>query len=984
MRYAFAECILDTRLYTLHREGTTVRLRPKAFQVLQYLLEHRDHVISKDELCAHVWPGQFISDATLEGCITLARRAIGDSGRVQRFIESRRGYGYRFVGTVQEEAMSRPDREAVAATPGIPSALLQAPVQPQAVGREAEFGQLHRWLDTALTGARQVVFVTGEAGLGKTTLVEAFVAGVGHHQHLRVGRGQCIEHYGSGEAYLPVLEALGRLCREPGEQELIECFARYAPTWLVQMPWLLSPTEFEALQLQVVGETRERMLRELAEALERLTAVQPLVLVLEDLHWSDYSTLNVLAMLARRREPARLLVLGTYRPEDVLRQGHPLQTVQHELHLHGHCKILPLTFLTEAAIATYLTRHFPGLPCTEQLARFLHQRTDGNPLFMVNVVEAWLAQGALGERDGQWGLLTDIETLQAGAPESLRQMIEQQLDRLTSEEQRLVEAGSVAGIEFSAAAVAASVDEEIVQVEACCASLTRRGQLLRASGEQVWPDGTVAGCYSFIHALYQEVVYQRVPAAQRVYLHRRIGERAEAGYGTQASDIAAELAMHFERGRNYHRAVAYLQHAADTAVRRYANAEAAHHLSKGLALLKALPATAERTQQELTLQCALGASLMAVKGFAAPEVERAYARAHELCQQVGDTPQLCFALWGLLQFHIVRAEIQTALELGERLISLAQSIHDLDILMAAHNGLGTALPYRGALCAARAHLEQSIALYDPHKHHARAFFYGTNLKADSLAHLAHVLWLLGYPEQALQRGAAALTLAQAQEPLHSFTLAHVSNLIAVVHHLRREERLAQERAEVARRLSSEHGFAGELGRGTILQGWALVVQGNGEGLMQMRQGLAAYQATGAELWRPYYLALLAEAYDKGGQLAEGLRLLAEALALIDNSGEGWWEAELHRLRGEFVLGQEDARHKAVEAEECFQRALAVAQQQQAKSLELRAAMSLSRLWQAHGKRAAARQMLAEIYGWFTEGFDTADLQGARALLAQLT
>jgi predicted ATPase len=375
---------------------------------------------------------------------------------------------------------------------------------------------------------------------------------------------------------------------------------------------------------------------------------------------------------------------------------------------------------------------------------------------------------------------------------------------------------------------------------------------------------------------------------------------------------------------------------------------------------------------------------MAVKGFAAPEVERAYARAHELCQQVGDPPQLCFALWGLLQFHIVRAEIQTALELGERLMGLAQSIHDLDILMAAHNGLGTALPYRGELCAARTHLEQSITLYDPHKHHARAFFYGTNLKVDSLAHLAHVLWLLGYPEQARQRGHEALTLAQAQEPLHSFTLAHVSNLMAVVHHLRREERLAQERAEAARRLSSEHGFAGELGRGTILQGWALVVQGNGEGLVQMRQGLAAYQATGAELWRPYYLALLAEAYGKGGQLAQGLRLLSEALALIDTSGEGWWGAELHRLRGEFVLGQEDARHTAVDAEECFQQALAVAQQQQAKSLELRAAMSLSRLWQAHGKRAAARYMLAEIYGWFTEGFDTADLQGARVLLAKLT
>jgi predicted ATPase len=272
------------------------------------------------------------------------------------------------------------------------------------------------------------------------------------------------------------------------------------------MPWLVSTTEFEALQLQVVGATRERMLRELAEALESLTAVQPLMLVLEDLHWSDYSTLDVLAMLVRRREPARLLVLGTYCPEDVLRQGHPLQTVQHELHIHEHCQTLPLTLLTEAVIATYLSRRFPGLPCTEQLARFVHQRTDGNPLFMVNVMEAWLAQDALGERDGQWALLTHIETLQAGVPESLRQMIEQQLDRLTPEEQRVVEAGSVAGMEFSAAAAAASVGREVVEVEACCASLARRGQWLRASGERAWPDGTVAGCYSFIHALYQEVV----------------------------------------------------------------------------------------------------------------------------------------------------------------------------------------------------------------------------------------------------------------------------------------------------------------------------------------------------------------------------------------------------------------------------------------------------------------------------------------------
>ena len=352
-----------------------------------------------------------------------------------------------------------------------------------------------------------------------------------------------------------------------------------------------------------------------------------------------------------------------------------------------------------------------------------------------------------GERDGQWGLLTDIETLQAGAPESLRQMIEQQLDRLTSEEQRVVEAGSVAGIEFSAAAVAASVDREIVQVEACCASLTRRGQLLRASGEQVWPDGTVAGCYSFIHALYQEVVYQRVPAAQRVYLHRRIGERAEAGYGTQASDIAAELAMHFERGRNYHRAVAYLQHAADTAVRRYANAEAAHHLSKGLALLKALPAHGRaHAARAHAAMCPWGVA-DGRKGLCGPG-SGACLRAGARAVSAGrGYPAALLRAVGPIAVSYRAGRNTDGAGVGGAAHQFSAEHPRPGPPHGCPQWTGTALPYRGELRAARAHLEQSIALYDPHKHHARAFFYGTNLKADSLAHLAHVLWLLGIPSR---------------------------------------------------------------------------------------------------------------------------------------------------------------------------------------------------------------------------------------------
>jgi predicted ATPase len=318
------------------------------------------------------------------------------------------------------------------------------------------------------------------------------------------------------------------------------------------------------------------------------------MLVLEDLHWSDYSTLDLLALLARRQEPARLLLLGTYRPAEATLGSHPLHTVKQELQGHGLCAELPLTFLTETAVEAYLAARFPDTPLPPELSRFVHRRTDGNPLFMVNVVDDWLTRDWLVEANGRWTLQVGLNTLSAGVPENLRQLINQQVDRLSPQEQRLLEAGSVAGVEFSAAAVAAALEAEAPQVDEQCGTLVQRRQLLQERGEHVWPDGTVAGCYSFAHALYQEVVYNRLTAGQRVHLHRRIGERQEKGYGPQAGDIAAELAMHFERGRDYWRAIVYLQQAADNALQRYANAEGIAQLTTALQLLKTLPATSER------------------------------------------------------------------------------------------------------------------------------------------------------------------------------------------------------------------------------------------------------------------------------------------------------------------------------------------------------------------------------------------------------
>ena len=433
------------------------------------------------------------------------------------------------------------------------------------------------------------------------------------------------------------------------------------------------------------------MLRELAEALELLTAQQPLVLVLEDLHWSDPSTLDLLAVLARRREPARLLLIGTYRPPEVRRRAHPLHTVKQELQLHGHCVELPLTLLPEEAVAAYLASRLPGLPRVDRLARLVHQRTEGNPLFMVTLVESWLTQGVLLEQDGAWALPAGVEALHDSVPDSLRQMIDMQLDGLSAEEQRVLEAASVAGVEFSAAAVAAGLAQEAEHVDDWCTSLARRGQFLRASGEQTWPDGTVAGGYRFVHALYQQVLYHRVSAAQRVRLHQRIGARLEAGHGAQAGDMAAELAMHFERGRDAQRAVQYLRQAGQRSMERSAYVEAVAHLTRGLEVLQTLPDTPERTQQELTLHIALGAALIATKGYAAPEVEQIYARARQLCHHLDDPQQRFPVLHGLRSYYQTRAEYQTARALGEQLLTLAQQAQDSAMLLAAHRAVGTTL-----------------------------------------------------------------------------------------------------------------------------------------------------------------------------------------------------------------------------------------------------------------------------------------------------
>jgi predicted ATPase len=608
----------------------------------------------------------------------------------------------------------------------------------------------------------------------------------------------------------------------------------------------------------------------------------------------------------------------------------------------------------------------------------VHQRTEGNPLFMVQVVEDWVHRGWLVQTDQHWTLRVGLAALAVTVPEGLRQMLEQHLDRLSPMEQQVLEVGSVAGTTFSAAAVAAGLAHEVVQVEECCAGLARRRQWLEASGEHSWPDGTVAGAYRFTHALYQEVAYSRLTAAWRAQIHRCIGEREEAGYGPQAHERAAVLAVHFERGRDAERAIKYLQHAADNALHRCAYTDAITHLTKALALLTTLPEMPERAQRELDVQLALGPAFMATKGLAAPEVEQTYARARTLCAQIGETPQVFSALRGLAVFYHNRGALPIARELREQCLRLAQQAAEPTHLLEAHIDLGITLSFLGEYAAAQTHFEQGNARTDPVVQ--RVLRRIVVPRVACLAHAARTLWCLGYPAQALRRSQEALALAQ--ELAHHHSLAYARHFATLLHYLRRDVVAVQAEADVCLALATAQGFPLWEAGGLVYRGWALAMQDEWEvGLAQLRQGLAAALALEQELSRPSYLVLLAEAVGHTGQVEEGLRWLAEALMAFEATGRGDLLAEAYRLQGVLLLRQTapDPTH----AEICFQQALAIARRQQAKSWELRAATSLSRLWQQQGKRTEAHALLAPIYGWFTEGFDTADLQEAKALLRNL-
>ena len=875
----------------------------------------------------------------------------------------------------------------------------------QFVGRQGEMSQMRRALDLARESHGQIVAVVGEPGVGKSRLCYEF--------KLLSQRGCLVLEtfsvsHGKAYPYLPLIELLKnyfQITLQDDERRRREKITGRVLTLDRSLEDTL-PYLFALLTVSDPASSLEQMdpqirRRRTFEALKRLlvreSLNQPMILIVEDLQWLDNETEAFLVALSEGLATAPVLLLVNYRPE--------YQHVWGSKMFYTQLRLDPLGEQEAGELLTALIGDGADL---QPLKHLILSKTEGTPFFMEEIVQALFDQGIL-VRDpvgatGRSPLLTSpLTDLQI--PPTVQGVLAGRIDRLPSEEKALLQTLSVIGREFSLSLLKRVVERPEEELYGLLSNLQEAEFIYE---QPAFPEVE----YIFKHALTQEVAYNSLLMERRRGLHERTAGAMENLFKDRLEDAYSELAHHYSRGGNTEKAVEYLRLAGQQAIQQSAYADAVNHLTTALDLLKTLPDTIERTHQELDLQIALGPALMVTRGMASPETGRAYTRARELCEQVGETPRLFEVLLGLSAFYQQQGKLQTARELREQLLSLAQRQGDPVFLFRSHHLLGATLCILGELASARSHLEQGFALYDPRQHRSLASGTGLDPWVHSRNFFARVLWLLGYPDKALEMSREALTLAR--ERAHPYSLTFTLGFAARFHQLRGEGTLVQERAEAVIALSTEHGFLQVLAGGTILRGCALAGQGQvEEGIAQMRQGLDAYRSTGAEMERPHYLALLGEACGKAGQVAEGLAAIEEALALTQESGARWYEAEVYRVKGELVLkavpryapagllgtnglstvapsseqgerieGQETEIE--AEAEACFHKAIEVARGQSAKSWELRATVSLCRLWEGQGKREEARQMLTEVYGWFTEGFDTADLKEAKALLEMLS
>lgn len=753
-----------------------------------------------------------------------------------------------------------------------------------------------------------------------------------------------------------------------------------APTWLGQLPWLIEEKDRAALERELRGVAAERMLRELAQALETLSRDRLVIVALEDLHWSDAASADLLAFLGRRANRARLLVLSTYRPVDAIVGENPIRVVHQSLLPQGRCASMEIEPLSEAEVAALVQRRFEEAAFAPDLAAVVQRRTEGNPLFVVSLLDDLVAEGRILQGESGWRLQAQLGEIEKGVPDDLRQMVRVQVDHLDAAEREAVEAASAAGVSFSAAEVAAALECEALAVEERCEALARRGVLLRRPHASEWPDGTSASTYDFRHALHRDALYEGIPAARRQVLHQRIGERLELAHGVEAGGMSGLLAHHFEEAHDAARASRYLRQAAEVAARRGAPREALALTERARLPLARLPEGFERTLEELLLEIAAGPAMAATLGYAAPEVERLFNRARDLCRALGDGPQLFPVLWGLWAFWAVRGRIDTALELSLECLALAEQVGDRELLLEAHHAAWVTQFFHGDVAAAEHHLDVGLPLYDRAQHHLHVMLFGQDPGVVGLAYRSLVLLARGRAREAERQSDAAIALGR--ELGHPTSLVFALHFGAWMHEQRGDTARCRELAHQVRELTEANGMPFWNAHATWFAARSLAQDDPAASIAGMHAGMESLRTTGAGMGLPAYLTTLARTHLEVGELDEARRLAEEARVLAESAGEGLTRSDILRLSGDLELASSPGRRAKsarARAEALYREAIAVAGAQGALGLEFRAAVSLAELWRDQRRTGEIESLLRPILARLGDD-DLPEVARARALL----
>lgn len=845
------------------------------------------------------------------------------------------------------------------------------------VGRDTQLAQMTRAYARVKDGRGVMVAVTGEAGIGKTSVLEHFLTELASRgERATIGRGRCSQRLAGDEPYLPILELLESLLRPHTGPSVSALMKAVAPTWYTLVSLESSSASLERESLPAASQ--ERMKREFGALAKEISRTQPLVLFIDDLHWADVSTVDILNYLAGRFEQTRVMVLGSYRPSDMALSHHPFLAIRNDLQARGLLEEIGLTFLSEKDVEHYLSLEYPGNRFPANFPSVIQSKTEGNPLFMADLVRYLRDTGGIVQEQGQWALGRSLPESPRDLPASVRGMIERKIGQVDERDHALLAAASIQGTEFDSAILAEVLELDPSDIEERLDKLERVHVFVKKSEESEFPDRTLTVNYRFVHVLYQNALYDSIQPTRRTDLSGRIARALVKHYGDEVETVAARIAVLFEAARDFSGASQYYYAAARRSIELFAFREALSLSERGLKALKGLPDGPARKQQELVLQMSKGIALRSTSGWATPQIETVFTKARQLCQDLQDPPELIPVLWATTLFSLIRGNLIECRDRAAELMSQAERSANPAYVMCAHHLSGVVREFLGDMVGASRHLECCRELHVPSKHVEYVAMFGQDPGTIGRAMSARPLLALGYVDSALTRAQETVSIARSQQlpTMVAFALL----VLQGIHVYRGEAEPAILVGDEIAGLCRDYELPQEALWSLAFRGYALHLLGRtDEGIDALQRSLDAQKAISARLVRSAFLAFLADALRSAGRVDECFEALEEGYAHVRETAEGGYTAGLHRVRGELLL----TLGKQEEGEASLREALAYGASQQGKFMELRAATSLARLLNSTGRKHEARTVLTPLCEWFTEGHNTPDLVSARTLLSEI-